>query len=250
MSGNIFYKVPLELCKMVLRENLISEAKVWLAGHLIYSGNAKANTTTYEHLSATCGVSESTVYKKINLLEELDWLSKNKVNNWLHFRTKKHLFSIHKWESKKSAVAFIEDVPQFKAFCIGAVVSNFIKRSRSAKTGLTRRRPEQAWHPVSLSIIENLFEVSEKTAFTYRKIASQHGYLKMREDIREIQNLLPNELKHLRQQEIQSIKVKPFGSTEFLRVNTKQLKKKRNKVVLQLPNLILPNILIKKDRYE
>ncbi|HBQ61259.1 MAG TPA: hypothetical protein DD671_16990 [Balneolaceae bacterium] len=248
MSSNGFYKVPIELCEHAIKNNLLREAQIWLTGVHLYYGKAKPNGGTYEQFASACGVSKRTVMRTLNDLEQLDWVYKNRSSNWLHFRGKKQLRAISQWSYSRSALIFTEGLSRFKAFCIGAIVSNFIKRNKGAGTGCKSRRPVNPWHPVSLSIFQSLFDVSQKTAFNYRKLAVQEDFLKMRYDIREVADLYPNDLKRLKQNNIENLTVHCLGYAHPEKVNTKQLRTKRGKVVSQFPNLLLPNVIIKRDK--
>jgi len=243
-----FCKVPIELCKAVIKDNLLREAQIWLTGVHLYHGKAKTKGETYDRMASYCGVSKRTVIRALKSLEKANWVCKNRLDNWIHFRGKEQIREINNWSYRRCALMSKDDLPRFKALSIGAVISDFIRRNKAARTGCKSRQSVNPWHPVSLSIFKTLFDVSEKTAFNYRKLAVKEQFLKMKPDLKEVKDLSPKDVKRIKQNHINELTVSCFGYREPFTIQSNQLITKWGGVFMQCPNLILPNVMIKKDK--
>ena len=128
----------------------------------------------------------------------------------------------------------------------GTVIANFIK-SRVTGTDQLCRRSMQSRYSVSISIVEKLFNVSEKTAYNYKKLAEKSRFIKIEQNLREVE-LSPKDITHLKQNEIQQIRLQLFGSTGSISVHPKQLRTDKGHVYAQLPNFITPFVIIGKRK--
>lgn len=240
-----YLKVPIELAEYAIKENFVREAQIWLSGLHLYSGKVHISSNPYNSIGKLCNVKERTVYDKIRSLRQRNWIGKDEQNGWIFFRGIDKVHELESWKYSKSALMFIDDLPNAKAFFIGAVIANFIK-SRGTGTDQTSRRSEQTRFPVSLSIVEKLFNVSEKTAFNYRKLAEKYHYIKMELNLRKVTGISTKDITHLKQNSIERVDLQLFGSSDSVSVHPKQLRTDRGFIYAQLPNLITPKVLIGK----
>ncbi len=240
-----YLKVPVELCEHAIKQNFVREAQIYLSGLYLYSGKVHINNDPYGLISSTCDTSERTVYDKIRTLRKCDWIGKDARNGWIFFRGLNYVHRIEGWKYSRSALMFKDDLKNAKAFFIGAVLANFIK-SRVTGTDQQSKRSQQSRCPVSLSIVEKLFDVSQKTAFNYRKLAEKHGFIKMYPNLKQVTGISLKDITHLKQNSVDRIDLRLFGSSDVINVSPNQLKTDRGFIYAQLPNLITPKVLIGK----
>lgn len=240
-----YLKVPVELCEHAIKENFVREAQIYLSGLHLYSGKVSIDSNPYDLIASTCGTSKRTVYDKIRVLRQRDWIGKDNRNGWIFFRGMDHVHQAENWKYSRAALMFKNDLPAAKSFFIGAVIANFIK-GRGTGTEQTSRRSGQSRFPVSLSIVQKLFNVSEKTAFNYRKLAEKQGFIKMTPHLRQVTGITPKDVTHLKQNNVERVELPVFGSSEILSVSPNQLRTDKGFIFAQLPNLITPMVLIGK----
>lgn len=240
-----YLKVPIELCEYAIKENFSRQAQIYISGLYLYSGKVHISSNPYNSIGKLCKVKERTVYDNIRSLKQRNWIGKDERNGWIFFRGLDKVHELEGFKYSRSALMFYDDLPNAKAFFIGAVIANFIK-SRGTGTDQTSRRSEQSRFPVSLSIIEKLFNVSEKTAFNYRELAEKHRFIKMEQNLREVTGITPKDITHLKQNGIDRIELPLFGSSDSVSVYPKQLRTDKGFIYAQLPNLITPKVLIGK----
>jgi hypothetical protein len=240
-----YVKVPIELAEYAIKENFVREAQIYLSGLHLYSGKVHINSNPYHSIGKLCKVKERTVYDKIRSLRQRKWIGKDLNNGWIFFRGLDTVHELEGWKFSRSALMFKDDLKHFKAFLIGAVIANFIQ-SRGTGTERSSRGSEQSRFPVSISIVEKLFNVCEKTAFNYRKLAEKYRYIKMEQNLREVTGISSKDVIHLKHNGIDRIDLKLFGSSDSISIHPKQLRTDKGFIYAQLPNLITPKVQIGK----
>ena len=240
-----FLKVPIELIEFAFKRAKISEVGTYLACQLIYSGKARISDKPAVQVASALSVSSRTVYRAFKWLNNRDWIGKDEVNGWMFFRGIDRIHEMEGFRYSKSAVLFKKDLAQLKGFFIGAILSNFIGNTGTG-TEQRRRRSGQSCFPVSLSIVQKLFNVSEKTAFNYRKLAEKQGFIKMHPNLKQVTGLTPKDITHLKQNNVDRVDLRIFGSSDVINVSPSQLKTDKGFIYAQLPNLITPKVLIGK----
>lgn len=240
-----YLKVPIEMIEFAFREREISELSTYLACQFIYSGKAKISAKTNRTIADELSVSERTVCRSFKRLTRRNWFGKDSKKGWVFFRGLNWVHEIEGFKYSKSAILPRSNLSNLKVFFIGAIISNFIQ-SRGTGTDRKSRRSMQSCFPVSLTIVQNLFGVSEKTAFNYRKLAEKHGFIKMYPNLKQVTGISPKDIVRLKQNNIERIELPVFGSSETLSVCPAQLRTDRGFIYAQLPNLINPRVLISK----
>lgn len=241
-----YIKTPIELAELALRERQVSKAGVYLASQFIYSGKARIESETVSKIGTACNLKPRSVYSAFKWLINRDWMGKDSINGWYFFRGLNHIHKIEGWKYSRSALMFEKDLKTIRAFFIGVFLASVVKSGNSeAGTERLSRRSVRTPFPVSLSFIEKALKVSQKTAFNYRKDAEKYKYIKMIPNLKEVK-LSVNDLRSIRANNPESIRVSLFGSPQSIQVQPKQLVIEKSKVKAQLPNLIFPNVLLKK----
>jgi len=243
-----YLKVPIEMIEFAFREAKVSEVSTYLASQSIYSGKARISAETTNRIAKELSVSDRTVYRSLKWLTNRDWIGKDTQNKWIFFRGINRVHEIEGFKYTKSALLFHDQLKELKGFFIGAIISNFI-RNTGAGTEQTSRRSEQSCFPVSLSIVQKLFNVSEKTAYNYRKLAQKQGFIKMHPNLKQVTGITPKDITHLKQNNVERVELPLFGSTKTLSVKPQQLRTDKGFIYAQLPNLITPKVLIGKRKW-
>lgn len=244
---NPYLKIPIELAEFALRERQISKAGVYLASQFIYSGKARIEGAAVSKIGTACNLKPRSVYSAFKWLINRDWMGKDSANGWYFFRGINHIHQIEGWKYSRSALMFEKDLQSIKAFLIGAFLAS-VCRSGNMGTGTERksRRSVRTPHPVSLSFIEDTLNVSKKTAYNYRKEAESFKYIRMYQNLKQIKDLTLFDVKQMKQNNIETVTVPLFGSTQSVTVYPKQLIFDKENIFIQFPNLIYPLIPIGK----
>lgn len=244
---NPYLKIPCELAQFSIREKRVREAQIYLSGLYLYSGKARLSEQPLDVIGSFCSVKKSTVYNKVNWLLQRDWIGKDKKNGWLFFRGLNRVHQLEGWQYSRSAVMFENDLHSVKAFFIGAVLSNIVYSGNTGSgTDRKSRRSKQTRYPVSLSLIRKVLNVSEKTAYNYRKLAQKYRYIKMTPNLQQVADLSAKDIPLMKQNGITSVDVRLFGTSESLSIHPKQLRTDNGFVYAQLANFIYPKVQIKK----
>ena len=243
-----YLKVPIEMIEFAFRERKTSEVSTYLACQSIYSGKATLTAQTKDRVSDALDIKPRTIDRHFKYLSDRDWIGKDTQNKWIFFRGINRVHEIEGFKYTKSALLFPDQLKELKGFFIGAIISNFI-RNTGAGTEQTSRRSKQSCFPVSLSIVQKLFNVSEKTAFNYRKLAEREGFIKMHTNLKQVTGITPTDITHLKQNSVERVELPLFGSTKTLSVKPQQLRTDRGFIYAQLPNLITPKVLIGKRKW-
>jgi hypothetical protein len=238
--------IPVEMAEFALREDFVSEAGIYLASQFLYSGQAPTNQETVSNIGKACGLKSSSIYEGFNELLERNWIGKDESNHWWFFRGLNFVHHVENWKYRRSAIMYKEDLFSLKAFFIGTFLSSLCKSGNGeSKTERTNRRSQHPYSPVSLSFIAKALHVSQSTAYRYRKLAQKYQYIRMEPNLKEVTNLTSNDVRLLKLNEVDSVRV-TFGILERTNIQTKQLRIRRGKVFAQFPNLIFPQIALKK----
>lgn len=247
---NGYLKVPIEMIEFAFKERKISEVSTYLACQSIYSGKADLTAQTKNRIAHTLDVKPRTIDRHFDYLLDRDWIGKDSKNRWYFFRGLDWIHKIEGFKYTQSALLFPDQLKELKGFLIGAIISNFIhkriKESRETGTDLKIGRSEHACFPVSLTIIEKLFNVKTKTAFSYRKLAEKHGFIKMYPNLKQVGGITSKEVIHLKVNDIERVNLPLFGSSDTLTISPKQLRFSNGYIYAQLPNLITPKVQIGK----
>lgn len=241
-----YLKIPVEMAEFALRERQISEAGIYIASQFLYSGKARIGNETVTKIGSECELKPRSVYSAIKWLINRDWMGKDSKNGWLFFRSINHVHQLEGWKYSRCALMFEDDLRSLRAFFVGAFLASVCKSGNSG-TGTERinRRSVRTPFPVSLSFIQKALKVSQKTAFNYRKDAEKYKYIKMYPNLKEVE-LSKNDLRSIRANKPECIRVHLFGSSQSIQVHPKQLVSEKGIVKAQLPNLIYPNVQLKK----
>lgn len=242
--NNSYLKIPIELAEFALRERQVSTARVYLASQFTFSGKARIEGETVSKIVTLCNLKPRSIYSAFKWLVNRDWMGKDTENGWYFFRSLNHIHHIEGWKYSRSALMYEKDLQTIKAFFIGAFLASLC-RSGNTGTGTERlsRRSVRNPHPVSLSFIEKALKVSQKTAFTYRKLAQKHGFIKMHSNLKQT-TLTINDLRQIRANNVECLRIPLFGSSQSITAKVDQLVTEKGTVKLQLPNVITPLILL------
>lgn len=242
-----FLKVPVELCQYALSEKKVREAQIYLSALLIFSGKASVSSSTYKALAEACNTSERTVYDKLRWLLARNWMGKDDPNGWIFFRGLNRVHQIENWKYSTAAIFQQSDLQSAKAFFIGAVLSSLVLSGNKGNgTDRESKRSGPARYPVSISTLQQVLNVSEKTAYNYRKLAQKHGFIKMKPNLKQVEGITLKDIRHLKHNHVEYVELPVFGSSETLSVSPNQLRTDKGSIYAQLPNFITPKVLMSK----
>ncbi len=247
---NDYLKIPTEMANFALTARKVGQVQCYTASHFMYSGKARISDNPAEKIALATGRSERTVYRYFHWLLKRNWFGRDKKNGWFFFRGFDRVHKIEDWKYKRAVVIQPKDLQNFKAFLVGTVLTSLIETGKGAGTEHERQqtitRSRQSGFPIPISSIKKVLNVSRRTAITYRNLAKDNEYLKMDTDYRQVVGITADNIKHLKQNNIESVMVNLFGSTDTITIHPNRFRWFDDSVRVQLPNLITSRLALKK----
>jgi len=242
-----YLKVPIELCQFALREKKVTEVQIYISGLYLYPGKARVAPDLYSTIAKLCKCANCTVYNKVSWLKKRNWIGKDDNKGWIFFRGLDRVHQIESWEYSRSAIMWERDIRTIKAFFIGAVLSSLVYTGNKGNgTDRKSRRSLPTRYPVSISTLKQILNVSNKTAYNYRKLAQRHRYIKMTPNLRQVEGINMKDVISMKRNNIEQVNLKLFGSSQSITVQPNQLRSDKGSIYAQLPNLITPKVLMRK----
>jgi len=233
------------MAEFAIKESKVSEVSTYLGLLFLHSATRELRNNPFKSLSNFLGLKRASIYSAVSWLNKKDWLYKSNSKR-LYARSLQTVHSLENWKFNRCALLYKKDFETMKAFMIGAFLSSVVKtgnkgieKERKSRRSLTTR------YPVSLSFIEDKLNVSNKTAYNYRKLAEKHKYIKMESNLVQIEGITINDVKRMKQNNISKVRLKVFGSDRTLLLSPDQLRTNKGLVLAQQPNFIYPLVNLK-----
>jgi hypothetical protein len=240
-----YLKVPVEMAEFALNERKVSEIKTYLGLLYYHSSKCELKANSFDELSEFLGFSTSSIYSAVNWLLKRDWMYKSNSKR-LYSKSLKKVHQLEKWKYSRCALLYKKDFKTIKPFMIGAFLSSVVKTGNlGIEKERNSRRSTNTRYPVSLSFIEDTLNVSNKTAYNYRKLAEKYGYIKMEPYLVQLEGISVNDVKSIKQNNISKVRLKVFGSDKTLLLSPNQLRTNKGLVLAQQPNFIYPLVHLK-----
>lgn len=244
-----YINVPVEFAQFCLRERKVTEGKIYLCCHFLYPGKVSVSRDVYIDIAAFCDTSVRTVYDKLKWLKDRNWIGKDEKRDWMFIRGINRVHKMEGFKYSRCGLMVRNDFQHFKSFLIGTVLASIVITGNTGSgTDRLSRRSGPTRFPVSLFTIKKALNVSEKTAYNYRKLAQKYGYIKMVSNLQQVVGITPKDVWIIKQNEINKIELKLFGSTEIITVKSKKLRTDRGYVYIQNSNIITPKVKLKKRK--
>lgn len=159
------------------------------------------------------------------------------------------IHQIEGWKYSRSALFQKTDIQSIKAFFIGAVLSSLVHSGNKGNgTDRPSKRSEPTRYPVSISALEKVLKISDKSAYRYRKLAQKHRYIQMAPNLQQVEGIICRDIQSIKYNNIEQINLKLFGSTKHITAHPKQLRTDKGFVYVQLPNYIYPRVQMNKRK--
>lgn len=235
--------VPLWLVVYALKNNLISQLKIYLCLKWMCSGKLRKQDLDIKSMSNVVGIKTSrTIYQIIENLKARNWIGYNQKSEIYFVRSLDDVCKIENLPNKRSAVFRIEHLKNFKAW-IGAVCYTYLYRkvkwSKHVGTASKMEKAKQPLHvappflEVSTIGFSKYFQVSKGQASKLKKAAKKANLLFIRKNYQPLE--IPIEQKdHFKKYSDEHI--------------SNRVRVVKEELVLQLPDLILPQIALSKRK--
>lgn len=241
-----FLKIPVEMAVFALREARTAQVCSYAASHFIYSGKARLSDRPDKEIASLTGVSSRTVYRHFSELLEWNWMGKDEKNGWVFFRGIDRIRQIEDWHYKRSGILYGGDLKTFKPFLAAAVLTSLAKtKKQEQRTEFQRGNSLPTAVPISAKAFAKTLKISVRSAQNLRKLAAEHNYIKSQANLIQIENLSPDDLKHLKNQDMDRVPVTLSERPGRLQVPINRIRFFDEKLFLQGPNLIEPMIKVK-----
>ena len=243
-----YIKYPVELAVNGLRTGDCNRYGTHAASALLLPGKAKISDKPQNKIADATGADPRTIKRHFDWLLSRNWMGKDDKNGWLFFRGLDRIHDIEDLTFARAAILKTKDLKNFKAFAVGALCASLAKTRRRQppehNSTMRSNRSEPSAAPISRSVIADTLDVSISTAYRLRKLAHDAGYIENNSCLIEITNLKPNDLKQLKANSLQHVDVK-LKNDNSLNVSTNRIRYKKNRLHLQMPNMVKPLVRLK-----
>lgn len=186
--------VPLPVLQKALTEKNHREIALFLFLKMTTSSKLKIEGRKKSEIQQVLFISERTLYRRLNVLLEWDWLGYDEKYQVYYIRGFKRIYEIEDEFISKTAVRIrIEDLFNLQAFSFSAWLGYLLRaqsRGKRRGAGQQPRCPQQSpasvFKPVALKVMEQFFELSKDTLIKLKKQSIQKGYIKRRRGYKEL----------------------------------------------------------------
>ncbi|HEY9177662.1 MAG TPA: hypothetical protein VIN07_08235, partial [Flavipsychrobacter sp.] len=169
-----------------VRNKKVRNLQILLKVKFLCSGTIEINNDTIKKIADELNVCSKTVESHLQRLVDDKWIGKRLATYYP--RSFAYLEDIIKSPINMAVEVGENDLVNFKAFCVGAVIGNLVRskatgKKKNSEVGLQKRgntSTASLYSPVANSVIASVFDCSMYSASKYKNIARKHGYIKIR----------------------------------------------------------------------
>lgn len=234
--------LPIEWIYLVVNRRLFRSAQVYLYLKSISDGKTCIQPELVNEITEVLGLkSGKTTKKAIEKLLELNWVGYNPASKYYFVRSFKNVAFLHGFSRKTVAKFEIEYLGELKAYLIGAIIEDLIRKQKrrirklkvdtnnSEREHLRAERykgrsfqPEEAtasFFPLANKALAKILHISVQTAFEYKKLAKEQGYIEIKKNFKHI-DISHKELwlykKTIDEAEAAKVRVLPLGNDRYI----------------------------------
>ena len=246
--------VPLHLCEFTIQNNFVGELRLYLFLKKECSGQIQLPPSKRKEIAMALSCGERTVRNHLHKLRNRNWIGFNEKSGYYFIRGFDKVSSIEGLTGRKGCWLEINmkdiwsDKRKFTAFLAAALIGHLVQVSKWKETSKEYKndaarsdhykgrsnhrrsaRSSSYFYPVSADAIFQIYGIPTSTASDYKRLASEHKFLKVKKSYTDI--LVPLEQLNLYKKDV--------GYEIAKRII---VFKSKNKAVLQEPDLVYPLI--------
>lgn len=234
--------IPIELCFDALSTKKVRPLQVFVYLKLKCSGKIKISQQFLKNIANDLGLKSSkTVITSIVDLQNRQWISKSNKSGYYFVKGFESIRKLLNLSKRAGAEFIINDIKNFKAFLIAAIISHLINLQqrrlkaveRSKGDSKTSAFKQSLYYPMANAALAKIMGISISTAFEWKKLAEKQGYIKIRAIPRKIDYLNPHILNQF----------KKYGD-----MPSNQLRLKNGIIYEQQPDIVLSTVTLRRRR--
>jgi hypothetical protein len=235
-----YYLIPVEVSQWVIQNKFFRQFQVYICLKTISDGIVYLDKNLIKHLAKELELkSTKTITKNLKDLEENNWIGIDQKYNKCYVRGFNNIQFQLGMTRRNATIFYKTDISDIKPFLIASVMSNLIRQGKSKKwrkealiKGKAHQslRPSTFLHPIANKGLSKILNCSMATASRYKSLASKRGYIDIKPDF----------------EKVKIDKAHIMLNNKYS--NMKIYKTKKGIPVIQKPDLVSTNILMRRRR--
>ena len=189
--------VPLPVLQKAITEKAHREIALFLFLKMTTSGRVKIEGRKKSEVLQVLSISESTLYRRLNVLMKWDWIGYDEKFELYYIRGFKRIYELEEEFVSKTAVRFkINDLFHLQEYSFSAWLGYLLRaQSRGKRRGAehkprrSQQSPASIYKPVALSVMESFFSLSKDTLIKLKKHAIELGYIERKRGYQELYDI-------------------------------------------------------------
>lgn len=236
------YNIPIELCSYALSKKRVRALQVYVYLKLKCSGKIMIDQQFLKKIANDLELKSIKTIKIIiaELINE-QWISKSEKSGYYFVKSFERIRRFLNLRKRTAAEVSINDIKNFKAFLIAAIISHLINAQKRRLRAVERTKgssktsafKQSFFYPVANAALAKILGISVSTAFEWKRLAEKQGYIIIRNNSSVIEQAQPQFLKDL----------KKYGD-----IPGKRIWVKKGKVCEQLPDNVYSKVSLRRRR--
>lgn len=193
-----FFKIPIPVLEKVVEHNLFAPFRFFMYCKTVSNGQMRICPNTIRRASADLGISERTVKRHLEILQNRNWIGRFKSGGYII----RGFDKIRAMEKTTGRTAVWFDAKQhlkpFREFVVSACLGQLAKRQRTKLwkerrlpgsrrgTPRERKRPFPKCYPVACEAMKQIYGISIGTAFNWKESAHKAGFISVYKRLRPV----------------------------------------------------------------
>lgn len=183
--------LPIEMCQGALMNKTVRELQVFIWLKMYCSGKLKITAEVLRKIKADLGIkSVKTVWAGIKSLLNKGWITLSRKSGYFFIKSFERIRELEGFTKRTGAEFNFKDIKNFKGFLVGAVISQLVAVQKKKEWMLATERKKggsktvaskpHLYYPVANEALAKMFDVSISTAFEWKKLAKEAGFIRIR----------------------------------------------------------------------
>jgi hypothetical protein len=185
--------VPLPVLQKALVEKNHREIALFLYLKMTTTGRVKIEGRKKREILQMLSISSPILYRRLKRLRKWNWIGYDEAKRVYYIRGFKYLYEKEGFKSRTTVRIKIHDLFHLQAFAFSASLgyllraqSRWKRRGAEQKTRCSQQSPASVFKPVSLSVMESFFSLSQDTLINLKNHSIRLGYLSRERGYKEL----------------------------------------------------------------
>lgn len=191
--------VPVELIQWAFRNRKVRPLQLYLYLKFFCSGITKLSEKDLQDIGLAIGLKSTRAIKNnLRILKALNWVGHDPKTGWWFIRSFEQVRKDLYLETRSAVVLFRKDINNFRAFAVGATISQLVKRQMRAlycsseqKKRCSLQKNETRMMPVSNAWTAKVLNISMSTISRCKQKAISAGFILREKNLILIPVLIP-----------------------------------------------------------